>query len=565
MSSLRTTTADVSAATSSDRLTRLGGSCFIGAFNKGIADELQEKIRTGGRLSGFSPSPQQLQVFDWGKTGTGSLLVIARAGCGKTTTALELAQLVSPSPVASTLHSLGLRLWNSLRNTADRREFPSTRSQVDSSKVRGLTYAIWPYDKNRPENKDIARVLIQLVSFAKGQGFGVPGCPDIDDHAAWAEIIDFNDMLDEIPDVLPSSIPGEGVVASQKRLIDDATDIYRHSLELCKTQNKIDYDDMILAPLYFGPKTYTKRPELYDWVMLDEGQDTSWTRFLLCRYVLKTGGRMVVIGDPAQSINLFAGATCDALAVIQQELAASSLPLSITYRCPRVVVEHAKQWVPEFEAHESAPEGIHRSIPHTQFWLQQFDSANDVILCRLNRPLAGIASRLRAMGINCVVEGQSAKGLIRLATKWGKTSVKELLENLQQYVTVESERWEARGRLDKAERLQDRVGTVIEIATEAGVATTDDVVFVLEKNFGEGQYAVNALHLCSIHKAKGREWKRVFVIGRDRYMPSPWAKKPEEIQQEENLQYVASTRTKHELVEVVVPPKKKKETDWWLF
>jgi superfamily I DNA/RNA helicase len=41
-------------------------------------------------------------------------------------------------------------------------------------------------------------------------------------------------------------------------------------------------------------------------------------------------------------------------------------------------------------------------------------------------------------------------------------------------------------------------------------------------------------------------------------MPSPYAKKAWEQQQERNIEYVAITRAKQELVDVVMPPRKKK-------
>jgi len=49
-----------------------------------------------------------------------------------------------------------------------------------------------------------------------------------------------------------------------------------------------------------------------------------------------------------------------------------------------------------------------------------------------------------------------------------------------------------------------------------------------------------------VHKAKGLEWLRVFILDRDR-MPSRWARRDWQVQQEENLIYVAYTRAKEEL------------------
>ena len=58
------------------------------------------------------------------------------------------------------------------------------------------------------------------------------------------------------------------------------------------------------------------------------------------------------------------------------------------------------------------------------------------------------------------------------------------------------------------------------------------------------------LTLCSVHKSKGLEWDRVFLLGRKDFMPSKWAKKDWMVTQENNLIYVAITRAKKDLVEV---------------
>ena len=92
--------------------------------------------------------------------------------------------------------------------------------------------------------------------------------------------------------------------------------------------------------------------------------------------------------------------------------------------------------------------------------------------------------------------------------------------------------------------------------------TVQDLVRHIEYVFGDNLR--EALHLCTIHKSKGREWRRVFLVGRNRYMPSPWAKKACRIQTGGNLAYVAVTRAKHELVEVDVPFKDPDSNrEWW--
>jgi superfamily I DNA/RNA helicase len=52
--------------------------------------------------------------------------------------------------------------------------------------------------------------------------------------------------------------------------------------------------------------------------------------------------------------------------------------------------------------------------------------------------------------------------------------------------------------------------------------------------------------LSTVHKAKGLEAERVFVLYPDK-MPHPHAKKPWEMEQEMNGKYVAMTRSKRDL------------------
>jgi hypothetical protein len=49
-------------------------------------------------------------------------------------------------------------------------------------------------------------------------------------------------------------------------------------------------------------------------------------------------------------------------------------------------------------------------------------------------------------------------------------------------------------------------------------------------------------------------WKRVYILGMNKYMPSRYAKKDWQMQQEHNLMYVAVTRSMGELVYIDVPP-----------
>jgi superfamily I DNA/RNA helicase len=161
----------------------------------------------------------------------------------------------------------------------------------------------------------------------------------------------------------------------------------------------------------------------------------------------------------------------------------------------------------------------------------------------------GLAFRLIKNGIAAHVEGKEiGKGLTNLVKKWKKiTTVEELNEKLDDHFTMQEEKLIAKGHEDKVEGLRDRIDT-IKILAE-GCELISEVVIKIESLFADthnGSYAT--VLLSTVHKAKGREWPRVYILGFREFMPSKLAKQPWQMEQEINLIYVAATRAMKELV-----------------
>jgi superfamily I DNA/RNA helicase len=301
-------------------------------------------------------------------------------------------------------------------------------------------------------------------------------------------------------------------------------------------------------------------------IVVHNCQDTNEVRRRLAQWVLRPNGRMVAVGDPKQSIYGFCGASEGAMDLIKRDMNSIELPLTITYRCPKQIVALAQTLVPDIQAHESSPEGTITAMSSPEFFRQIF-STDDVILCRNTRPLIGVAKRLRKMGIPCVVEGANGKALIGLATKWGENiTIGEMETRLGVYSQEQYDKWSTKHRMDKAEGAVERKEILMDIASELSADDlVTDLVKHIEKMFGDRDNDDRQiLRLCTVHRSKGREWKRVFLLGRNLYMPSKWAEKEWELGQEDNLVYVAWTRVKEELVEVTCKAKKNSEDpDWW--
>jgi len=515
------------------------------------------------------PSPQQQAVIDWALTGRGSLNLIARAGCGKTSTLLMVVEALCAEARkqsylpriflgaynkaiaeeikaklaqrglaidASTMHSAGFALWRNL----------APKVKVDDKKMDAILYQIC---QGREELEAVTQTIRQLVSLAKQTGIGF--LYEIEDQGKWFDLIN-HFALDDIPDDLGAEIVVKAsMLALRKSIQGDTT--------------TIDFDDMIYSPLYH--KIPCKYP--YDWVLLDEAQDTNAARRALALRLLKPQGRLVAVGDDRQAIYGFTGADADAMDRIKQELGSSELPLNVTYRCPKQVVKEAQRYVPDIHADESAPQGRVEKATKNEVgrWIIPFRETatdagdepisflpSDVILCRLTAPLIKMAYDFIRKQVPCRVEGRDiGKGLLKLSQQWKVRDLQELEEKLDLYLERERGKWLARGREEKAQQVEDKVQSLfalIDICHSKGHHHPRELGELIDQMFGDTRPGERQqmLTLSTIHKSKGREWPRVFILGANKYMPSPYARKEWQLLQEKNLSYVAITRAQQELV-----------------
>jgi len=509
----------------------------------------------------FVPSVQQAAVIDWVKTGHGSAFVEAVAGAGKTTTLVEalkhtdgtvafaaynkkiadeikakVAKLGFGNRVRiGTFHSFGLNAW--------RQAYPNVK--VDADLKRDMTVANFR-KVNSPERLD--GFTLKLVSLAKQRAIGLFG--SIEDRSLWHDIVDHFDMAYE----LEADEPEENELAAvegQEVTVEAGIELAIRTLKYHRQLGPkvVDFDDMIYLPVVSGIRVWEN-----DWVFIDEAQDTNPARRALARKMLKRNGRSVWVGDRHQAIYGFTGADNDAIDKISREFSCVTLPLTITYRCPKSVVAVAQEVVNHIQAHETAPQGEVGEINFEDFLQKdsvQTLKASDAILCRKTKPLVSLAYSLIKQGVACHVEGREiGAGLLRLVNRWKVRDMDELRDRLEHYRQVECAKLTAKGKETQAEAVSDRVDTIFVIMdSQPPASSVEELRNRIAAMFTDGDKETRpTLTLSTVHKSKGREWERVFILGRNDYMPSPWARQAWQKVQEQNLIYVAVTRSQGSLV-----------------
>jgi len=491
-------------------------------------------------------SPQQQAFLDWAVDGSGSCVLVAVAGAGKTTVLLEAAARM-PGQVAvlsynrdiatenkAKLEGMGVDWKKAQAGTVHSFGFKPLRKlnpniKVDEYKVANIIERlITPQDALWIYRSETAH----LVDLAKQMALGVTGGAISDKHV-WLEMAEHFDVFDHDDENPPVD---DIITFAQQVLIESNKDF-----------DVIDYSDMVYLPILRRLRMWQ-----YDVVMVDEAQDTNAARRALVRALLRKGGRCIAVGDPAQAIYGFTGADSDSLDLIKHDFNAIELPLTTTFRCPKAVVSFAQRWVNHIQAAPEAPEGSVAHINMTQFITRNDLNGTAAVLSRTNKPLVALAFKLIRKRIPCKIEGRDiGNGIVKLIQRWKINTLDALEKRLDLYLAHETTKLLAKKKESKLAEIEDQVETIhviIDQCRSEGKYTVADATAYVKGLFGD--QVKNMLVLSSIHKAKGREWERVFWLDRAGTCPSKWARQAWQQAQESHLCYVAATRSKDQLIEV---------------
>lgn len=297
----------------------------------------------------------------------------------------------------------------------------------------------------------------------------------------------------------------------------------------------VDYDDMLW---HVVARDVPMRR--YSWVFIDEAQDLNNCQMELALRMVKPGGRIIAVGDSRQSIYAFRCANSSAMKTMTTRLQATTLPLSICYRCPKKHVELAKELVPHIEAADTAIKGEVEQL--YEYEVISKVVTGDMILCRVNAPLVPMAFELIRSGVKAVVRGRDiGRSLTALMDKVGGKTVRELCEKIIRYQSEQVAKLTEQEKHGQAESLSDRCECVLAIATKCD--SVQAMKAHIEGMFSDKQEGVT---LSSVHRSKGLEANRVFIL-KPELLPHPRAKGDEAMQQERNINYVALTRAKQYL------------------
>ena len=328
----------------------------------------------------------------------------------------------------------------------------------------------------------------------------------------------------------------------------DNTDVKRvlKIMDTCMVDRTYyDHTDMVFLPaidskIWFFPQ---------DYVIVDECQDTNICQIKVIQKALKKDrktkkilGRLIAVGDPYQNIYAFNGSGEKSFNWFIENPNTKVLTLSTSFRCSKNVIKHAQKIVPDIKALDNAPDGLVRTDGDVVNEAQ----SGDFVLCRTVAPLMKLFFELLLKGKKVIIKGSDiGLGLIELIGQY--KTIQELSAHWGGEITKFKMELKNKGIIDPSEHsgfviLNDKVSTLLFLCSLSD--NIGDLKAKISMIFSD---EIQGIVLSTIHKVKGLEADRVFIIRPD-LMPMPHAKGGWQLREEKNLEYVAITRAKIELI-----------------
>ena len=453
----------------------------------------------------MNPTEEQSAILDFIATSRSNLMIRAYAGCGKTST-LELIDRAS-----STNPKLLLCFNKAIAEEATRRMRPSTTVKTFNS----LGHRIWAESVGKKLNlnpKKIRDIFSEIANAA----------PRSDRQALWDNYdavtsgVNMARAIGYIPPSKSLSTTDQLQSAMDETPTPEAFALINKVLTTCIKQSYeglIDFSDQVYMPALFAG-TYPEFPM----VLIDEYQDLSPINQAMVAKLCRRS-RQIGVGDEAQAIYGFRGADALSMPNAVERFEMDVLPLSVSFRCPRTIVENVRWRVPDFKAFRDGGT-ISRSDD-----LPADDSA---VICRNNAPLIKLAMKMVCLGHKVDVAGTDIGAkVIRQLSKLGP-------ESLTQAQTLSAiSDWEAeRDSLD-SKTAHDTAECMRVFALSA--STLSGALAYARHLFAQSG---GTIRFMTGHKAKGLEFDHVYHLDRALLTGR---------EQDNNIHYVIDSRPKASL------------------
>jgi len=366
----------------------------------------------------------------------------------------------------------------------------------------------------------------------------------------------------------------------------DVARVYTAYDEIKAERHVMDFDDVLLMTVGLlgeRPDILDEVRAAYRWFTVDEFQDVSPLQHRLLDLWLGDRRDICVVGDSAQTIYSFAGATDRFLRDFPARFpGATQVRLVRDYRSTEPIVTMANTLMaevgdlagrlvsqcgsgpqPEIRDFDDEVAEAQAVAAHVARLIADGVPAEGVaILVRINALMPAFEESLSALGIPLVLRGgerfferrevREAITRLRGAARAGDTTGGALSDQVSTVLSAMGWSAEAPRTAGAVRERWESLASIVDLATAHGEQGGDltSLVDDLDRR-AAAQHApvARGVTLATIHAAKGLEWEAVVIAGcADGSIPHSQSVTPEALAEERRLFYVAITRARRHLL-----------------
>lgn len=519
----------------------------------------------------------------WAAVATsGPVRIIAGAGAGKTRTITRRIAYACALDVWNPSHVLAVtfskRAAQEMHSRLDGLGFGDVKARTFHSAALGQLHLVWDavttdvfpeiHQSSPKALAEAVRIVTNRTDLDKG------AVQDVESEINWAKV----SLI--APQDYPTVCKATGRVPPAGLEPDIFAEIAQEYERQKAAANRMDFNDILLLVCHIierFPRQARRIRGGIDCITVDEYQDVSPLQHRLLRLWLGDINEVCVVGDAAQTIYSFAGATSYYLRDFAREFAPvhSDIVLNRDYRSTPQIVQYANRVLAASPHHDeyleltsAQPRG--RDIRPTRY---ENDSAEaQGIAARIKRlqehgvPLGdiGVLTRTNAQ-LKPIAKALEERGIASSVRKV------EFTDGNESETTPQDGDWASAGMSGNAPSdtmaapspaatLAPAARTIpasspsapTAVAAQRRMAAEEQALAQLTQLRQQGSVttmpARQTVSLSTIHAAKGLEWKYVFVAGcADGLIPYHSPTDESEREEERRLMYVAVTRAQKEL------------------
>lgn len=384
---------------------------------------------------------------------------------------------------------------------------------------------------------------------------------EISSEIEWAKVL-------QIPsdEYVEAALANNRAITSRSKLnLEDVARTYESYESLKRQERAIDFEDVLLLTVGMLEEVKEIRDRVrdqYRYFTVDEYQDVSPLQQRLLDLWLGKRSDICVVGDPAQTIYSFAGATPAFLLNFTKRFPeAEVIRLSAGYRSTPEIINIANAILRSGElGHDLEAVNSHGNQPSAFGFKSESEEIVSIVESLRSKIESGtkpheiaVLARTNAQleDLEKALFGAGIENQIRTAERFFERSdVRAMISAIRSASVLATSDWlsELRDLLKQFGDGDKYARAIIQLAQELANEGIDSMRAFLRELEDRAEQNnppdLPGVTLATLHSAKGLEWEYVYLVGASsRYLPWPGSSTEEE----RRLFYVGVTRAKREL------------------